>query len=403
MALFSDVALAPRDPILGLADVFKADPNPNKVDLTIGVYTDEAGKIPVLKSVARVQDQLAQEHQPKGYLPIDGLASYNRHVQALYFGAHEAVSSGRIATVQSLGGTGALKLGADFLYTLVPDAAVLISDPTWANHHAIFKGAGFKNVGTYPYYDAIAKGVKFDALMEALRQARPNSIVVLHACCHNPTGYDMTSEQWDAVLAVVQKNGLIPFLDIAYQGFGDGFEQDGFVVQKLLALGVNFFAASSFSKIFSMYGERIGALSVVCDTQDEAQRVLSQIKQLVRSNYSNPPTCAAQIISVVLDDVALRQQWLLELDDMCQRVRLLRESLVSKLEGVGVQMDMGFIGKQKGMFSYTGLTKEQMLRIRSEFGIYGTDAGRICVASLNAGNLDYVAASIAKVVNSSGV
>lgn len=401
MSLFSDVALAPRDPILGLTDVFRADPNPDKVDLTIGVYTDEAGKIPVLKCVGTVQDQLAMVHEPKGYLPIDGLASYDRHVQALYFGEHEAVGSGRIVTVQSLGGTGALKLGADFLYTLVPDAQVLISDPTWANHHSIFKGAGFKNVGTYPYYDAVTKGVKFDAMMAALKDAKPDSIVVLHACCHNPTGYDMTPEQWDEVLGVVQKNGLIPFLDIAYQGFGDGFEQDGFVVQKLLALGVNFFAASSFSKIFSMYGERIGALSVVCDNKDEAQRVSSQIKQLIRSNYSNPPTFAAQIISIILDDMTLRQQWFKELDGMCKRVKSLRASLVSKLEEAGAQMDMSFIGRQKGMFSYTGLTKEQMLRIRYEFGIYGTDAGRICVASLNAKNLDYVATSIAKILNSS--
>lgn len=399
MSLFANVSLAPRDPLLGLVELYKADPNPSKVDLSLGVYTDEEGKIPVLKCVAVVQNELLKQQAPKGYLPIDGLPAYDETVRALYFGAEsEAVKSRRIVTVQSVAGTGAIKLGSDFLHTLVPDAAVLVSDPTWANHHAIFKGSGFQ-VGTYPYYDEENKGIRFDDMMQTLQSAKRNTIVVLHACCHNPTGYDLSPAQWDQVLTVMQKNGLIPFMDMAYQGFGDGFEEDGYAIQKLLSMGMQFFMSTSFSKIFSIYGERAGALSVVCDSTDEAERVLSQIKQLVRANYSNPPTFAAQIISTILGSKSLRQQWFEELNIMRHRVQSLRETLVKKLQEAGVQRDMSFIARQKGMFSYTGLNKAQMLRIRSEYGIYGTDAGRICVASLNDKNMDYVARSITKIVN----
>ncbi len=396
-SLFSAVELAPRDPILGLSEQFNADTNPAKVNLGVGVYFDDSGKLPVLRCVAAAEKQLLEAAKPKGYLPIDGIAAYDKAVQGLVFGADsEAVSSGRVATVQALGGTGGLKVGADFLKRLNPAARVLISDPSWENHRALFTNAGFP-VETYPYYDEAAQDIRFPDMLAALRTAAAGTVVVLHACCHNPTGYDLTPAQWDEVVGVIRAQGLVPFLDMAYQGFGDGIAEDGAVIAKFMAAGVGFFVSTSFSKSFSLYGERVGALSVVCSSKEECARVLSQLKIVIRTNYSNPPTFGAQLVATVLGTPALRAQWEDELGSMRDRIRSMRQALVTRLEQAGVKRDMSFVLRQKGMFSYSGLTKEQMQRLRSEFGVYGLDSGRICVAALNSRNIDAVVAAIAKV------
>jgi aromatic-amino-acid transaminase len=398
MSLFSTVELAPRDPILGMTEAFNADPNPAKVNLGVGVYFDEQGKLPILQCVLAAERQLAEAPKPRGYLPIDGLAAYDRSVQELVFGADSAVlRDGRIATVQTLGGTGGLKVGADFLKRLNPQAKVLISDPSWENHRALFMQAGFE-VETYPYYDPDKRGIRFEAMLAALDAAVPGTVVVLHACCHNPSGYDLDAGQWARVVQVLKARGLVPFLDMAYQGFGDGIVEDGAAVQLFLQSGVDFFVATSFSKSFSLYGERVGALSVVCESKDEAARVLSRLKVLIRGNYSTPPTHGAQVVSMVLTTPALRKLWEDELAGMRQRIKRMRESLVQRLAEAGVKQDMGFILRQKGMFSYSGLSAAQMQRLRSEFGVYGIDSGRICVAALNERNLGPVAAAIAKVL-----
>ncbi|WP_395142111.1 amino acid aminotransferase [Schlegelella aquatica] len=397
-SLFAAVEMAPRDPILGLNEQFNADPNPNKVNLGVGVYYDDNGKLPLLKCVTEAEKQLVEAAKPRGYLPIDGIAAYDKAVQGLVFGAEsEAVRSGRVATVQALGGTGGLKIGADFLKKLTPQAKVLISDPSWENHRALFENAGFQ-VGTYPYYDAGRRGIDFDAMLAALRAAEPGTIVVLHACCHNPTGYDLTPAQWEQVVEAIGSRGLVPFLDMAYQGFGEGIAEDGAVIGQFLKAGLPMFVSTSFSKSFSLYGERVGALSVVCTSKEEADRVLSQLKRVIRTNYSNPPTHGAQVVAAVLTTPALRQTWEDELAIMRVRIKQMRELLVQKLRDAGVTQDMSFITQQKGMFSYSGLTKEQMQRLRSEFGVYGVDSGRICVAALNTRNIDYVAQAIAKVL-----
>ena len=397
-SLFAAVEMAPRDPILGLNEQFNADPNPNKVNLGVGVYYDDNGKLPLLECVTQAEKQLVEAAKPRGYLPIDGIAAYDKAVQGLVFGAEsEAVRSGRVATVQALGGTGGLKIGADFLKKLTPQAKVLISDPSWENHRALFENAGFQ-VGTYPYYDAGRRGIDFDAMLAALRAAEPGTIVVLHACCHNPTGYDLTPAQWEQVIEAIGSRGLVPFLDMAYQGFGEGIAEDGAVIGQFLKAGLPMFVSTSFSKSFSLYGERVGALSVVCTSKEEADRVLSQLKRVIRTNYSNPPTHGAQVVAAVLTTPALRQTWEDELAIMRVRIKQMRELLVQKLRDAGVTQDMSFITQQKGMFSYSGLTKEQMQRLRSEFGVYGVDSGRICVAALNTRNIDYVAQAIAKVL-----
>ncbi|MGA0611842.1 amino acid aminotransferase [Caldimonas sp. KR1-144] len=399
-SLFAAVEMAPRDPILGLNEQFNADPNPNKVNLGVGVYYDENGKLPLLKCVAAAEKQLVEAAKPRGYLPIDGIAAYDKAVQGLVFGAeHPAVTGGRIATVQGLGGTGGLKIGADFLKRLNPAAKVLISDPSWENHRALFTNAGF-TVETYPYYDAAKRdsgGINFEGMLAALNAAPAGTVVVLHACCHNPTGYDLDAAQWAQVIAAVKSRGLVPFLDMAYQGFGAGIAEDGAVVGKFLAAGMDFFVSTSFSKSFSLYGERVGALSVVCESKDEAARVLSQLKIVIRTNYSNPPTFGAQVVATVLTTPALRAQWEEELAGMRQRIKRMRGLLVEKLAAAGVKQDMSFIARQQGMFSYSGLGKEQMQRLRSEFGVYGVDSGRICVAALNEKNIDAVAKAIAAV------
>ena len=398
MSIFHAVETAPRDPILGLTEQFNADTNPAKVNLGVGVYNDDSGKLPLLQCVAQAERQMTDAAKAHGYLPIDGIAAYDKAVQGLVFGADsEAVTSGRVITVQAVGGTGGLKLGADFLKKLNPNATVLISDPSWENHRALFSSAGFK-VDVYPYYDAQARGIGFDAMLAALKAAAPGTIVLLHACCHNPTGYDLTPEQWAQVVTVVEAKGLIAFLDMAYQGFGQGIAEDGAVVQQFLASGMNFFVSTSFSKSFSLYGERVGALSVLCASKEEAARVLSQVKIVIRTNYSSPPTQGAQVVATVLTTPALRSLWESELEAMRVRIKSMRGALVEKLQAHGVKQDLSFITRQQGMFSYSGLTTPQMQRLRSEFGVYGLDSGRICMAALNSRNLDAVASAMAKVM-----
>ena len=397
MTLFSTVELAPRDPILGMTEAFNADPNPAKVNLGVGVYFDEQGKLPILQCVLAAEKQMAEAPKPRGYLPIDGIAAYDRAVQELVFGAASPVlAAGRVATVQTLGGTGGLKVGADFLQRLNPGAKVLISDPSWENHRALFLQAGFE-VETYPYYDAATRGVRFDAMLTALGAAAAGTVVVLHACCHNPTGCDLDAAQWTQLIQALKARQLVPFLDMAYQGFGDGIAEDGAVVQQFLAAELDFLVATSFSKSFSLYGERVGALSVVCADRDEAARVLSRLKVLIRGNYSNPPTHGAQVVAMVLTTPTLRRQWEEELAGMRQRIQRMRQVLVQRLAEAGVKQDMSFILRQKGMFSYSGLSAAQMQRLRGEFGVYGIDSGRICVAALNASNIGPVAAAIAKI------
>ena len=398
MTLFSDVEMAPRDPILGLNEQFNADTRPGKVNLGVGVYFDENGKLPVLKCVAAAEQQLLAVPRPKAYLPIDGIAAYDQAVQGLVFGVDSAaVTAGRIATVQSLGGTGGLKLGADLLKKLLPAAKVLISDPSWENHRALFSNAGFP-VETYPYYDAAACGVRFPAMLATLRAAPAGTIVVLHACCHNPTGCDLTPAQWAEVVAACRDTGLVPFLDMAYQGFGTGIAEDGAAVQMFLASGLDFFVSTSFSKSFSLYGERAGALSVVCADKGQCARVLSQLKIVIRSNYSTPPTFGAQLVATVLNTPALRTQWEEELAGMRERIRAMRVALVTQLRAAGVPGELDYITRQMGMFSYSGLSASQMDRLRDEFGVYGLQSGRICVAALNPGNLGTVVHAIGAVM-----
>lgn len=396
-SLFTAVAMAPRDPILGLNEQFNADPNPAKVNLGVGVYFDDNGKLPLLQCVAQAERQIQEAAKPRGYLPIDGIATYDQAVQGLVFGADSvAVKEGRVATVQAIGGTGGLKIGADFLRLLNPQATVLISDPSWENHRALFSQAGF-TVDTYPYFDAASRGINAAGMLQKLSSAAPGTVVVLHACCHNPTGYDLSPAQWSEVVTVVKDRQLVAFLDMAYQGFGEGITEDGAVVAQFLAAGINFFVSTSFSKSFSLYGERVGALSVVCDTKEEMSRVLSQLKIVIRTNYSNPPTHGAQVVAMVLTTPSLRKLWEEELAGMRVRIKQMRTLLLSKLQAAGVKQDMSFITQQKGMFSYSGLNKAQMERLRQEFGIYGVDSGRICVAALNTQNIDAVVSAIAKV------
>jgi aromatic-amino-acid transaminase len=398
MSLFTNVEMAPRDPILGLNEQFGSDPNPNKVNLGVGVYYDENGKLPLLKCVSAAEQAMAEAAKPRGYLPIDGIAAYDAAVQSLVFGADsDALKSKRVATVQAVGGTGGLKVGADFLKQVNPAASVLISAPSWENHRALFTRAGF-DVAEYPYYDAKTHGIDFAAMRTALQAAPAGTIVVLHACCHNPTGVDLTPAQWDEAVAIVKARHLVPFLDMAYQGFGQGIAEDGAAVAKFVASGVDLFIATSFSKSFSLYGERVGALSVVCKNAEETSRVLSQLKIVIRTNYSNPPTHGAQIVATVLATPDLRAQWEDELAGMRVRIKAMRMALVEKLAAAGVKQDMGFIAQQQGMFSYSGLNATQMQRLRGEFGIYGVDSGRICVAALNAKNIDAVVSAIAKVM-----
>ncbi len=398
MSLFTAVEMAPRDPILGLNEQFAADTNPNKVNLGVGVYFDDNGKLPLLDCVQSAEKAMMDKPTARGYLPIDGIAAYDAAVKSLVFGAgSEPVTSGRVATVQGIGGTGGLKIGADFLKKISPNAKVMISDPSWENHRALFTNAGFQ-VDSYAYYDAEKRGVNFDGMLASLNAAAAGTIVVLHACCHNPTGYDITAAQWDQVIAVVKVKSLTPYLDMAYQGFGHGIREDGAVIGKFVAAGLNFLVSTSFSKSFSLYGERVGALSVVCSDKEECGRVLSQLKIVIRTNYSNPPIHGGAVVAAVLANPEWRATWEKELSEMRVRIKAMRQKLVDGLKAAGVKQDMSFITTQIGMFSYSGLNKDQMVRLRSEFGVYGTDTGRMCVAALNSKNIDYVCQAIAKVI-----
>ncbi len=392
------IQMAPRDPILGVTETFNADKNPSKVNLGVGVYYDDNGKVPLLECVRRAESQLAEKFAPRSYLPIDGLPAYDRAVQALVFGADSAAArENRVVTVQALGGTGGLKIGADFLRRFAPDSQVWISEPSWENHRALFESAGF-TVNAYPYYDPSSRGVDFAGMSAALGALPPGSIVVLHACCHNPTGVDLTAEQWTAVIEIVVSRDLMPFIDIAYQGFGEDLDADGEVVRRFAQAGGPVFVSNSFSKSFSLYGERVGALSVVAESGDEATRVLSQLKRTVRTNYSNPPTHGGQIVATVLTTPDLRALWVRELGQMRERIRDMRRQLVERLRARAPRADFGFVMRQRGMFSYSGLSKSEVARLREEFSVYAIDSGRICVAALNARNVDYVADAIARVI-----
>ena len=398
MSMFSAVEMAPRDPILGLNEQFNADSNPNKVNLGVGVYFDDNGKLPLLQCVQAAEKTMMDKPTARGYLPIDGIAAYDAAVKTLVFGADsEPVKSGRVATVQGIGGTGGLKIGADFLKRLNPSAKVLISDPSWENHRALFTNAGF-TVESYRYYDAATRGIDFTGMLADIQAAPAGTIILLHACCHNPTGYDITHAQWDQVIAAIKAKNLVAFLDMAYQGFGNGITDDGAVIGKFVAAGLDFFVSTSFSKSFSLYGERVGALSVLCASQEEANRVLSQLKIVIRTNYSNPPTHGGAVVAAVLNNPELRALWEKELGEMRVRIKAMRQKLVDGLQAAGVKQDMSFITTQIGMFSYSGLSKDQMVRLRSEFGIYGTDTGRMCVAALNSKNIAYVCKAIAQVI-----
>jgi aromatic-amino-acid transaminase len=395
MSLFSAVELAPRDPILGLNEAFNADTRTNKVNLGVGVYCNEEGRIPLLRAVVEAETIRVAQHVSRGYLPIDGIAAYDQAVQTLLFGKDSPlIASGRVITTQAVGGTGALKIGADFLKQLLPDAVVAISDPSWENHRALFETAGFP-VQNYRYYDAATHDVNRSGLLEDLNALPDRSIVVLHACCHNPTGADLSQAQWDQVIAAVVAGGLIPFLDMAYQGFGAGIAEDGAVVRRFAATGVPLLVSNSFSKSFSLYGERVGALSVVAASADEAARLLSQLKRVVRTNYSNPPVHGGKVVATVLATPELRKLWEEELAGMRVRIKATRDEFVKKLKEKG--HDFEFVREQVGMFSYSGLTKEQVAKLREQ-SIYAVDTGRICVAAMNSRNIDAVVDAVAKVL-----
>jgi aromatic-amino-acid transaminase len=397
-SFLSGVALAPRDPILGVTEAFNADASPHKVNLGVGIYYDDSGKVPVLQCVRRAEQTLAETPLPRSYLPIDGLQAYDRAVQQLLFGTDsEALRAQRVVTVQTPGGTGALKVGADFLRRMNPQAEAWISDPSWENHHALFEYAGFK-VRAYPYYDPASHGVDFKAMVETLRDIPAGSIAVLHACCHNPTGVDLDPSQWTEVIELVRERALIPFVDIAYQGFSEGLEPDAAVVRRFTESCPVVFVASSFSKSLSLYGERVGALSIVTGHADESSRVLSQVKRVIRTNYSSPPTHGGQTAAMVLTDPELRALWERELAEMRERIKAMRRELVERVRAIRADFDFGFVARQRGMFSYSGLSKQQVERLRSEFSVYAIDSGRICVAAVNSRNVEYVARAIAAVV-----
>jgi len=397
-SVLSAIEMAPRDPILGLTETFNADSNPLKVNLGVGVYYDENGKVPLLECVKKAEVLLIEKLAPRTYLPIEGLAAYDKAVQELVFGAGSAViQEKRAVTAQAIGGTGALKLGADFLKRFSPESTVFISDPSWENHRALFEAAGFK-VSNYPYYDATTRGVNFTGMIEALKTMQVGSIVVLHACCHNPTGADLTDAQWTEVIQIVTSHGLIPFLDMAYQGFGDGIEADGQIVRRFADAGGPMFVSNSFSKSFSLYGERVGALSIVAASAEEAGRTLSQLKRVIRTNYSNPPMHGGHVVAIVLANPALRHLWEDELAAMRARIREMRMLMVEKLREKAPAHDFSFVTAQRGMFSYSGLTTQQVQRLRTEFSVYAVDTGRICVAPLNHENIDRVVNAMAAVL-----
>jgi aromatic-amino-acid transaminase len=389
----ASVPMAPADPILGVTEAYVADQNPRKVNLGVGVYTDDQGKIPLLECVRHAESERLKSAAPRGYLPIDGLATYDGAVQELVFGAQKK----NFVTVQALGGTGGLKIGADFLRSIAKENDVWISDPSWENHRQLFEAAGFK-VNAYPYYDAKTHGLDFAGMQRSLDALPAGAIVVLHACCHNPTGVDLTQEQWQAVLEIVSSRGLIPFLDLAYQGFAEGLDTDAYAARLFSEAMSPVFLSSSFSKSFSLYGERVGALSVVTASPEEAVRVLSNLKRIVRTNYSNPPTHGGQIVATVLGNPQLKSLWDREVGGMRDRIKAMRKTLVDSIHKRVPGSDFKFVLAQRGMFSYSGLSRDQVRRLREEYAIYTIDTGRICVAALTTKNVEYVADAIASVI-----
>ena len=386
------------DPILSLNEAFQKDPRAEKVNLSIGIYFDDAGRIPVLHSVRAAEARMLAESGTKSYLPIEGSAAMRNAVQGLLFGPeHEALKSGRVATLQTVGSSGGLRVGADFLHRWLPHSAVWVSDPTWENHRAMFEGAGVQ-VHTYPYYDPATGGLKFDAMLSALAQLPPKSVVLLHACCHNPTGVDLSPVQWQTLLPVLRERELLPYLDLAYQGYGDSIEADAFAVRALADSGLSFFVANSFSKSMSVYGERAGALSVVCSDAAEANLVLGQLKATVRRNYSSPGLHAAGIVSRVLADPLLRAQWEAEVALMRERILSMRHSLHGVLSAKLPGRNFNYFLSQRGMFSYTGLSAAEVDRLRDEFGVYLVRSGRMCVAGLNSSNVERTATAMAAVL-----
>ncbi len=398
MTFFSHLDPYAGDPILSLNDAFHKDPRAGKINLSIGIYFDDAGRIPVLDCVRQAEAQMLAESGAKPYLPIEGAAAMRSAVQQLLLGTgHEAITSGRIATLQTVGSSGGLRVGADFIKRWLPGSGLWVSDPTWDNHRAMFEGAGI-TVGTYPYYDAATGGLKFDAMLAALDQLPPRSVVLLHACCHNPTGVDLSREQWQVLLPVLQERQLLPYLDLAYQGYGDGIPEDAFAVRALASAGISFFVANSFSKSMSIYGERAGALSVVCASAAEAELVLGQLKATVRRNYSSPAIHAAGIVSRVLGDPALRAAWETDVAGMRERIVVMRQSLHATLQALQPGRDFGYFLSQRGMFSYTGLRAVQVDRLRDEFGVYLVRSGRMCMSGLSTGNVERTATAMAAVL-----
>jgi len=398
MTLFSSVQLAPKDPIFGLTEAYVADQRADKVNLGVGVYYTDEGKVPLLKAVIKAEEMIVAKQSPRSYIPIEGPNPYNSAVQSLLFGSESTlIKDSRVVTAECLGGTGALRVGADFIKRLNLNAPCAISNPTWENHRGICESAGFE-VLEYTYFDGKTRGVDFDGMVKSLESFPKHTTVLLHACCHNPTGADITEAQWGKVIDICKAKELIPFLDIAYQGFATGIERDGIAVRMFAESGMSFFVSSSFSKSFSLYGERVGALSIVTQSKDESIRVLSQLKRVIRTNYSNPPTHGAAIITAILNSPELRQLWEDELAQMRDRIKAMRHGLVEKLAVAGVKQDFAFIKAQRGMFSYSGLSAEQVERLQKEDGIYALSTGRICVAALNTKNIDKVAKAIARVL-----
>lgn len=397
MSFFANVELVPGDPILGLTEAYNADSRPNKVNLGVGIYYDESGRIPLLRSVQQIEQRLAQDAQPRGYLPIDGLAAYDKATQQLLFGVESALlEAGRVATAQTIGGSGALRVGAELLRKLLPTTTIAISNPSWENHRAVFAAAGFEVID-YRYFEPASHGLDFAGMLADLRALTPGTVVLLHACCHNPTGADLDQAQWRQVAELLKERQLFPFIDIAYQGFDQGIAEDAYAVRLLGELGIDsYVVASSYSKSFSLYGERVGALSVVAPNAIDAKAVQSQIKRIIRTIYSSPATHGAQLVAGVLGSAELRQTWEQELTAMRERIHALRAGLVAKLAEQGAP-EFDFIQRQAGMFSYSGLSKAQVERLREEFAIYAVGSGRICVAALNQNNLDYVAKAVATV------
>lgn len=396
--MFQNVGYYPGDPILGLIEKYNEDPNPKKVNLGVGVYYDNEGHLPILECVKKVEKELAEKNLPHNYLPIDGLTGYRQACQNLLFGLnHEAVQSGRIATTASLGGSGALRIGAEFIHRWFPDAKVYVSDPTWANHIGIFESTGCE-INKYPYYDPNTNGIKIAELKNFLSNLEAGNIVLLHPCCHNPTGIDPTTQQWDDILAIVKQRGLIPFMDFAYQGLGEDLDQDAYAIRKAVDLGLSFFVSNSFSKNMSLYGERVGALSVICQTIEEAKLVQSQLKLIIRRFYSSPPGHGNYIVDKTLNDPILFKQWEKEVYEIRDRIRAMRIHLHDVLQEKLPDRDFTYLSAQRGMFSFTGLSSEQVARLQCEYSIYIVENGRMCVAGLNSSNIDYVAQAMAEVM-----